>query len=136
MRSLPPLALGLFFGLVLVKTEVASWFRIQKMFRFEEAYMFLVMASAIAVGALSLILIRKLDLRGLDGAPIAVKEKAFQKGTIPGGVIFGMGWAITGACPGPIYAQMGSGEYMAIFTFLGAFGGAYLYAFLRPRLPH
>ena len=136
MRSLPPLALGLFFGLVLVKTEVASWFRIQKMFRFEEAYMFLVMASAIAVGALSLILIRKLDLRGLDGAPIAVKEKPFQKGTIPGGVIFGMGWAITGACPGPIYAQMGSGEYMAIFTFLGAFGGAYLYAFLRPRLPH
>ena len=72
----------------------------------------------------------------LDGAAVAVKEKPFQKGTIIGGAIFGMGWAMTGACPGPIYAQMGSGEYMALFTFLGACGGAYLYAFLRPRLPH
>ena len=136
MKSLTPLILGLFFGVVLVKTEVATWFRIQKMFRFEEAYMFLVMASAIAVGALSLILIRKLGLKGVDGAAVAVKEKPFQKGTIFGGAIFGMGWAMTGACPGPIYAQMGSGEYMALFTFLGACGGAYLYAFLRPRLPH
>ena len=134
-RIIPPL-LGVYFGIIMVKSEVASWFRIQKMFRFEEAHMYLTMGSALAVGLISVLLIKKLGLNSLSGAPVQIKGKPFQKGTIVGGLLFGMGWAITGACPGPIFAQMGNGEYLAVISFAGAFLGAYLYAWLRPRLPH
>lgn len=127
---------GSVFGAVLTKSEVASWFRIQKMFRFEEAHMFLIIGSAVAVGALSILLIQKLGVRTLEGREVAIREKAYHKGVVIGGVLFGMGWVVTGACPGPIYAQIGAGEYWAVFSFLGAFCGAYLYAWLRPHLPH
>lgn len=136
MRALTALPIGIFFGIVLVKSEVASWDRIQAMFRFQEAHMYLVIASAIVVGAVSLLIINKLRLSTIGGEPVVLKGKPFTKGTILGGVIFGMGWAITGACPGPVYAQIGSGEDMALLTFLGVFVGAFLYAWLRPRLPH
>ena len=127
---------GSVFGAVLTKSEVASWFRIQKMFRFEEAHMFLIIGSAVAVGALSILLIQKLGVRTLEGREVTIREKAYHKGVVIGGVLFGMGWVVTGACPGPIYAQIGAGEYWAAFSFLGAFCGSYLYAWLRPRLPH
>lgn len=127
---------GGLFGMVLTKSEVASWFRIQKMFRFEEAHMFLIIGSAVAVGAISILLIKKLGLRTLAGNEVSIREKAYHKGVVIGGMIFGVGWVITGACPGPIYAQIGSGELWAICSFLGAFSGAYLYAWLRPHLPH
>lgn len=130
------LLVGVYFGIVLVKSEVVSWFRINEMFRFESPYMYLVIASAIVVGALSVFLIRRTGARTIDGEKIEIQRKPFQKGIVFGGAIFGMGWAITGACPGPIYAQMGAGTLMAVFTFLGALGGMYLYAFLQPRLPH
>lgn len=130
------LLVGLVFGVVLTKSEVISWFRIQRMFRLEEAHVYLVMASAIAVGALSLWVLKRYQLKSLQGEAIKIKEKPFQKGVILGGLIFGMGWAITGACPGPIYAQLGSGETLALLTFAGAFIGSYLYAYVRPHLPH
>ena len=136
MQHIFVLAIGFFFGIVLIKADVASWFRIQKMFRFEEAYMYLVIGSAVAVGALSLLVIKKLRLHTVSGEPIEPKSKPLNKGTVIGGMLFGVGWAITGACPGPIYAQMGGGEYWAAMTFVGAFIGAYLYAYLRPKLPH
>jgi hypothetical protein len=136
MNNLLSTLVGTYFGLLLVKSEVASWFRIQKMFRFEEAHMFLIIGSAVVVGAISLLLIRKLGCKTMDGEAIEVKGKKFQKGTVIGGVLFGMGWAITGACPGPIYAQIGSGELLAVTTFAGVLLGAYVYACLRPRLPH
>jgi len=136
MKQLRVLILGLLFGIILVKSEVVSWFRIQKMFRFQEAHMYLIITSAIVVGAISLLVIKRLNMTSADGTPIAINKKPFTKGTVIGGVIFGMGWAITGACPGPIYAQIGSGAYMAVVTFLSAIGGMYLYAYLRPRLPH
>jgi uncharacterized membrane protein YedE/YeeE len=136
MQNLKTLLIGVYFGIVLIKSEVVSWFRIQKMFRFEEAHMYLIIASAIAVGALSVFLIRKLHAKTVGGENIQIKEKKFQKGMIIGGILFGLGWAITGACPGPIYAQIGSGELLALLTFAGAFAGAYLYAYLHPRLPH
>ena len=130
------LLVGTFFGLVLVKSEVVSWFRIQKMFRFEEAHMYLIIASAVVVGAISVYIIRKFQLKTIDQREIQIETKPFQKGMIIGGISFGMGWAITGACPGPIYAQIGGGEYAAIVTLIAALAGTYTYALLQSRLPH
>lgn len=136
LRQLYVLLIGIFFGIVLVKSEVVSWFRIQKMFAFEEAHMYLVIGSAVVVGALSLWLIKRFQLKTLQREEIVLQPKEFQVGTVIGGVLFGLGWAVTGACPGPIYAQLGSGEGIALVTFLGAMAGMYLYAFLQPKLPH
>lgn len=136
MKQLFVLLIGTFFGIVLVKSEVVSWFRIQKMFLFEEAHMYLIIASAIAVGALAVYVIKRFQLKTVFNEDVMITAKPFQKGVIIGGLLFGIGWAITGACPGPIYAQIGSGEYIALITFAGALGGMYLYAFLQPKLPH
>jgi uncharacterized membrane protein YedE/YeeE len=136
MKNFWALLLGLGFGIVLVKSEVISWFRIQAMFRFEEAHMYLIIGSAVVVGAISLLIIKRFKMKTISGEEISIREKPFNKGVIYGGIIFGMGWAITGACPGPIYAQIGSGAYMALITFIAALGGAYLYAFLQPKLPY
>ena len=128
--------IGIYFGIVLVKSEVVSWFRIQKMFNFEEAHMYLIIGSAVVVAALSVQIIKRFQLRTVQGEPVVIRAKEFNKGIVIGGTLFGMGWAVTGACPGPIYAQLGSGEYLALVTFLGAFIGAYLYGWMRPKLPH
>ncbi|MCB9099198.1 MAG: YeeE/YedE family protein [Anaerolineales bacterium] len=136
MKQLFVLLIGAFFGIVLVKSEVVSWFRIQKMFLFEEAHMYLIIASAIAVGALAVYVIKRFQLKTVFNEEVMITAKPFQKGVIIGGLLFGVGWAITGACPGPIYAQIGSGEYIALITFAGALVGMYLYAFLQPNLPH
>lgn len=136
MQQLYVFLIGIVFGITLTKSEVISWFRIQRMFRFEEAHMYLVIASAVVVGALSLLLIKHLQLQTITHEIIQIGEKRFHKGIIFGGIIFGLGWAITGACPGPIYAQIGSGEVLALFTFIGAMLGVYLYAYLRSYLPH
>ena len=134
MRNIRVLILGILFGIILVKGQVISWFRINEMFRFEDAYMYLVIGSAVVAAAISLIVMRRLQARTVDGEAIVINKKRFTKGTSIGGVIFGLGWAITGACPGPIYAQIGSGTYLALVTFLAALSGAYLFAILRPRL--
>ena len=136
MKNVLSLLIGIYFGVVLIKSEVSSWFRIQNMFRFEEPHMYLVMCSAVVVGAISITLIKMTGQKTLFGDPVDLKGKPYQKGTIIGGALFGVGWAITGACPGPIYAQLGSGEYLALVSFAGAFLGAYLYAWVKPRLPH
>lgn len=130
------LVLGIGFGILMVKSEVSSWFRIQRMFRFEEAHMYLIMGAAVTVGAISVWIIRKWKLTSLAGSAPSLKAKKFQTGTIIGGLLFGCGWAITGACPGPIYAQLGKGDWMALCSFAGALCGAYLYAVLHTRLPH
>ena len=135
MRNLRVLILGIFFGIVLVKGQLVSWERINRMFRFEEAYMYLVIGSAVVVGAISLIIIKRLHARTIDGEEIIITTKPLNKGVVIGGILFGLGWAITGACPGPIYAQIGSGTYLAIITLLAALTGAYLYAIVQPRLP-
>ena len=135
MENIRVLILGIFFGIVLVKGQVISWFRIHEMFRFESPYMYLVIASAVVVGMVSLFIIRRLKAKTIDGQPIELSDKQLNKGTIIGGIIFGLGWAITGACPGPIYAQIGSGTYLAIVTFLAAITGTYIYAIVKPRMP-
>ena len=136
MGRLTVLLAGIGFGIVLTKSQAISWFRIHKMFTFQEAHMYLIMFSAVAVGAVSILLIKKLRLKTIDGEKVEIREKPFQKGIIFGGFTFGLGWAITGSCPGPIYAQIGAGEYLAFVTLAGALLGAYLYAWARPRLPH
>jgi uncharacterized protein len=129
------LFIGMFFGLVLVKGEVVSWYQIQMMFRFESFHMYGVIGSAVLVAAISLIILRRFNVRSVDGQELIVKKKKLHKGTVFGGILFGLGWAITGACPGPIYAQIGSGAYLAIVTLLSAVTGAYFFARLKPRLP-
>jgi uncharacterized membrane protein YedE/YeeE len=136
LSYLPVIVVGILFGVVLTKSEVISWYRVQSMFRFEEAHMYLVISSAIVTGALSLWVIRRFNLKTLQGEPVVIKDKPYQKGVIYGGITFGLGWAITGACPGPVYAQLGSGEWLALVTFAGALIGSYLYAYARPHLPH
>ena len=135
MRNFRVLILGIIFGIVLVKGQIVSLERINKMFRFEEAYMYLVIGSAVVVGAISLIIIKRLRARTIDGEEFVIVTKPMNKGIVIGGIAFGLGWAITGACPGPIYAQIGSGTFLAIVTLLAALTGAYIFAIFQPRLP-
>jgi hypothetical protein len=130
------LLVGIGFGIVLVKSEVVRWQRINDMFLFREAHMYLIMATGIGVAMAAMQVLTRTGARSIEGEPIVYKPKPYQKGIILGGLIFGAGWAMTGACPGPIYAQVGAGSWMALFTFAGALLGMYLYANLQSRLPH
>jgi uncharacterized membrane protein YedE/YeeE len=130
------LIIGVYLGILFVKSEVASWERIHNMFLFKEAHMYLIIGLAIGVAMLSMFLIKRLQIKSVDGKPIKYEPKPYHTGVIIGGMLFGAGWAITGACPGPIYAQIGAGEWMALFTFAGAMLGMFSYAALKPRLPH
>lgn len=136
MRNIIYLILGVLFGVILTKSQVISWFRINDMFLLREAHMYLVIGSAVVVGAISVALLKAFKVKSVTGEPINFKGKEFNKGFIFGGGLFGIGWAITGACPGPIFAQIGTGAYPAIFTLAGAIVGALLYHFNRSRLPH
>ncbi len=127
---------GILFGIVLTKSEVVSWFRIQNMFLFKEPHMYLIIGSAVVVGIISMFLLKKLKIKTLNNEELVYSGKPFNKGFIYGGMIFGIGWAITGACPGPIFAQIGAGELPAIATLVGAVLGTYLYAALKTKLPH
>ena len=130
------LAIGVVFGLVLYKSEVIRWERIHRMFRFEEFHMYIIIGVAIAVGIPSMLLIKRFEARTVRGDELTIKDPPFQKGVVYGGLIFGVGWAITAACPGPIYAQIAAGELPALATLVGAVAGVYVYALLRPNLPH
>ncbi|QDU90334.1 hypothetical protein Pla175_37380 [Pirellulimonas nuda] len=130
------LLVGAYLGALFVKSEVASWERVHAMFLLQEAYMYLIIGVAIAVAMASMLLIKRLGVRSVDGKPIKYEPKPYHAGVVVGGMLFGAGWAITGACPGPIYAQIGAGEWMALFTLAGALLGMLAYAALKPRLPH
>jgi uncharacterized membrane protein YedE/YeeE len=127
--------MGAFFGIILIKSEVISWFRIQEMFRLQSFHMYGVIGSAIAVGMLSIFLIKKLNIKTIYGEKISIPEKKFNKGQIYGGLIFGFGWAMTGACPGPLFAQIGSGALVVIVTLLSALAGTWVYGYFRDKLP-
>jgi uncharacterized membrane protein YedE/YeeE len=136
MKNFTFILFGVGFGIVLTKSEVISWFRIQNMFQFVEPHMYLIIGSAVVVGALSIQMIKRVKIKSLSGEKLEYKEKQFHKGFIIGGIIFGIGWAITGACPGPIFAQIGAGEYPALATLAGAMVGAFLYHSNKGKLPH
>jgi uncharacterized membrane protein YedE/YeeE len=134
MGSLKFLLFGAYFGIVLTKSQVISWYKIRNMFFFREPDLYLIIGSGVAVGAISVYLIKRFHPRTFAGEPLDIPGKPFNRGTILGGFLFGLGWFITGTCPGPIYAQIGSGEMWALFTLLGALLGAYLYAALKPKI--
>ena len=136
MSNIKYLIVGILFGIIFVKGEIISWFRIQEMFRFQSFHMYGVIGSAIVVGALSIFLIKKYDIKTLNGEKIKITSKEYNKGVIFGGLIFGMGWALTGACPGPLYAQIGSGFAAITITLLSATFGTWVYGLMKDSLPH
>jgi uncharacterized protein len=134
--NLKYLLVGTLFGIVFVKAEIISWFRIQEMFRLQSFHMYGVIGSAIAVGMLSVWLIRKFNVKTIYGEPIEFHPKKFNKGQVYGGLLFGFGWAMTGACPGPLFAQIGTGATVIAVTLLSAIAGTWVYGYLRDKLPH
>lgn len=127
---------GILFGIILVKSEAISWFRIQEMFRLQSFHMFGLIGSAVAIGMLSVFIIKKFKIRSIDGEQIQLDAKKFNKGQIYGGLLFGFGWALTGACPGPLFAQIGTGATVIIVTLFSAIIGTWVYGYFREKLPH
>jgi hypothetical protein len=127
---------GIGFGLIFVKAEIISWFRIQEMFRLQSFHMYGVIGSAVVVGAISVWLIKRFKVKTLQGEEVIFHTKTFNKGQVFGGLMFGLGWAVTGACPGPLFAQIGSGAGVIVITLLSAILGTWVYGRLREKLPH
>lgn len=130
--------LGLLFGVVLVQSQVVSWFRIQEMFRFDSFHMYGIIGSAVVVAALGVFLIKRMNLKTIHGEHIAILPKEWGGGTRywAGGILFGLGWALLGACPGPMFALVGSGVSVIIVAIASGLAGTWLYGLLRPHLPH
>jgi hypothetical protein len=135
-HNLKYLFVGLLFGIVFIKAEIISWYRLQEMFRFQSFHMYGVIGSAVVVGIISVLIIKKFNIKTIYGEKVEFHDKKFNKGQIYGGLLFGCGWAITGACPGPIFAQIGSGVTVMIVTLFFAILGTWVYGFFREKLPH
>ena len=127
---------GIYFGVLLTKAQVISWIRIQEIFHFQSFHMYGVIGSAIITGAIGVQLLRYRRIRSVTQQAITIRKVAFHKGQILGGLIFGIGWALTGACPGPIFAVIGSGYSVFIVILVSALAGTWVYGKLRNRLPH
>ena len=127
---------GVLVGIVFVKSEIISWFRIQEMFRLQSFHMYGVIGSAVVVGMISVWLIKRFNIRTFSGEKIEFTPKKFSKGQIYGGLTFGLGWGLTGACPGPLFAQIGTGALVVIVVVLSAIAGTWVYGYYREKLPH
>jgi len=137
MRSISLLLIGIFFGIVLFKSEAASWFRIYEMFQFKAFHMYGIIGSAVVLGIIAIQIIKKYKLNSFYGAAITIspKEKSYSRYLI-GGSLFGLGWALAGACPGPMFVLLGSGYISIVIVIISAMLGTYLYGRLKDRLPH
>lgn len=137
MKNLKYLLIGSWFGILLTKSEAASWFRIQEMFRFQSFHMYGIIGLAVAVGILFLFIIKKFKIKSLNGETIDPIKKPVQfKSNLIGGFIFGLGWALTGACPGPIYSLIGNGVTVFIVVLTAALIGSVVYDLTKKYLPH
>ncbi|MDN3672328.1 YeeE/YedE thiosulfate transporter family protein [Flavobacterium branchiarum] len=136
ISNLKYMLVGIVFGIVFVKAEIISWYRIQEMFRLQSFFMYGVIGSAVAVGMLSVFLIKKFKVKTIQGEEIKIEPKTFNKGQIYGGLLFGFGWAITGACPGPLFAQIGTGVTVVAVTLVSAILGTWVYGYFKDNLPH
>jgi uncharacterized membrane protein YedE/YeeE len=135
-HNLKYLFIGLLFGIILIKSQVISWFRIQEMFRLQSFHMYGVIGSAVVTGMISVWLIKRFKIKTIYGEPVEFVNKNFNKGNVYGGLLFGFGWALTGACPGPLFAQIGNGATVIIVSLLSAIAGTWVYGLVRNRLPH
>lgn len=128
---------GILFGIVMSKSEAISWYRIQEMFRFQSFHMYGIIGTAVVLGILAVWIIKKFKLRDFQGNPIVFhpKEKSVPRYLI-GGTIFGLGWALTGACPGPMFVNIGYNYWPILIAIAGGLAGTYLYGVLKERLPH
>jgi len=137
MKGLRFILAGIIFGIIMTKSEAVSWYRIQEMFRFQSFHMYGIIGTAVVLGALAVLLIKKYHIKDSQGNPIIFtdKEKSPSKYII-GGLIFGLGWALTGACPGPMFVNIGYGYVSFIIVVIGALSGTFLYGLIRDRLPH
>lgn len=136
MKNFKFIFFGALFGLILTKTEAVSWYRIQEMFHFQSFHMYGIIGSAIVVGMISVFIIKRFQMKSVNGETIDFPDKTFNKGSVIGGTIFGMGWALAGACPGPMYALAGAGYPGILLAIVSALFGTWLYSYLRPKLPH
>lgn len=136
VSNLKYVVIGVFFGIVFVKAEIVSWFRIQEMFRLASIHMYGVIGTAVVVATISTLLIKKFNIKTLAGEEVVFSERPFNKGNIFGGLLFGFGWALTGACPGPMYGLIGSGFLVFAVALLSAVAGTYVYGLLQDKLPH
>ena len=131
------LILGILFGIIMTKSEAVSWFRIQEMFHFDSFHMYGIIGTAVVVGAIGVALFKRLGLTSVDGNPMKLNPKNME---IPrlliGGTIFGLGWAMTGACPGPLYTLVGHGVWVILVVIASAVLGAFVYGVVKPKLPH
>ena len=135
LSNLKYMVIGIAFGIVFVKAEIISWFRIQEMFRMTSFHMYGVIGTAVVTGIISIFLIKKLGIKTLAGEEIKIAPKTFNKGQIYGGLLFGFGWAMTGACPGPLFAQIGSGFGVVMVSLLAAVAGTWTFGLLKNKLP-
>ena len=137
MKFIKFLLTGILFGIVMTKSEAVSWFRIQEMFRFESFHMYGIIGTAVVLGAITVALIKKLKGKTITGQPIRFNPKSMS---IPryllGGTVFGLGWAMTGACPGPMFTLVGHGVWSILLVILSSVLGTYAYGALRSKLPH
>lgn len=137
MRYFKFLVLGVVFGIIMAKSEAFSWFRIQEMFRFQSFHMYGIIGTAVVLGVIGVALIKKFHLRDFQGNPIQFhpKDHSYTK-YLAGGTIFGLGWALSGSCPGPMVVNIGYGFYSMIIVFLFAIIGTYVYGMIKDKLPH
>lgn len=137
MRSILYIVLGVIFGITMYKAETASWFRIVEMFQFQSFHMFGFIGSALVIGLIGIQFIKRKSAKNLDGNPIVIKpkDKSISR-YLFGGISFGLGWALIGACPGPIFVLLGAGTYSIIIVILAALTGTWLYGILKDYLPH
>jgi hypothetical protein len=137
LKFLRYLVVGIIFGITLTKAEVISWFRIYEMFQFDAFHMYGVIGSAVILGVIGIQIIKRTQVKSIDGEAIHIHPKEFSWARyIIGGTIFGFGWALTGACPGPLFILVGNGVGVAIVMIVSAMLGTYVYGLLQHRLPH
>jgi uncharacterized membrane protein YedE/YeeE len=137
MNLLKYLLVGILFGIVLTKTEAVSWYRIYEMFHFQSFHMFGIIGTAIATGLIGIQIIKRNKLKDINGQPIEILDK--EDGNLRywiGGTLFGLGWALVGSCPGPIFILLGAGFYNMIWVLFGAVFGTFLYGVIKDKLPH
>jgi hypothetical protein len=137
MNALKYLLVGFVFGIVLTKSEAVSWYRIYEMFQFQSFHMYGIIMVAIITGIIGIQIIKRTNIKDIQGLPIQIKDK--EPGSIRfwiGGIFFGFGWALVGACPGPIFILLGAGFLPVVLVLFGAILGTFLYGLLRDKLPH